>query len=115
MRMIPMFSSVGLLLGHLDMDECLTDRHNSVVVEKRFRSFREVPEYIESPTEDDMTMTFCRLPIYRLAFCKGRDPETRDHLSLDYIVADEGLPVWFWDAFGTVEFNHEDWSWRPHS
>ena len=104
MRMAPIYSPDGRLLGHLNMKDCVQTRH-SVVVENSPHSPRALPPPSSAKFMSETTEIF-HVPLRKLRFrCESSE---RTVLCL---VADK-LPDWFWDAYPTVQFSSDNWK-RP--
>lgn len=99
MRMAPIFSRDGQLIGHADKDMYPWD-HCSLIVDDRPHGFIEYDPTITAET----TFNIFRIPLMEILFvCKKVEKK------VSYLVIDEKLPPWFWDAYGIVEFKPGDW------
>ncbi len=102
MKMAPIYSINGRLLGHLNMDECGESRF-CVTVTDMSQSLKSLPSSDEVKLRGD-TVRFHNVPLRTMRFRSGTDEQT-----VCYLVAD-GLPAWFWDAYATVKFSSDHWN-----
>ena len=97
MRMCPLFSETGQLLGHVDLDRCRRARDHLVVDNASLT-------VSGGRIDESMTVDFIQLFFREIRFRNERADST-----LTYIVVDSELPKWFWKAPGTVEFYPAHW------
>lgn len=104
MKMAPIYSVSGQLLGHLNMEECGQNRHSVTVTDlpRPLMAFSPL-DYTELTKE---TVRYCHVPLRVLRFHREFDEQ-----QIRYLVADE-LPDWFWGAYATVKFSSDQWE-RP--
>jgi hypothetical protein len=101
MNMVPIYSSSGQLLGHLNMVECGKNR-DSVTVTDMLRSLKNLSSFDDVELRGD-TLKYFHVPLRTLRFrCEAEEQK------ILYLVADE-LPDWFWDAYSTVKFSSDHW------
>ena len=101
MKMAPVYSSDGRLLGHLNMEVCV-QTHYSVVVENSPQAPRAVPSFNHA---DLMNET---IEIFHVQFRKLRFRFGTSEQEVLCLVANK-LPDWFWDAYPTLKFSSDHW------
>ena len=101
MKMAPIYTSDGKLLGHLNMDECGRNRNN-VTVTDMSRSLKNLSSF-EEVELGGTTLKYYHIPLRMIKFrCEAEEQKVQ------YLVADE-LPNWFWDSYATVKFSPDHW------
>lgn len=102
MRMVPIFSLGGQLLGHVDTN-MYSNNVQFIQVDDGRREFVVYDPDILPET----TLNTCTLWYWTIPFQNKHHRTTKK-----YLVADVPLPDWFWDAWGTVKFEPEHWDRR---
>ena len=101
MKMEPIYSLSGHLLGHVNTDECVQTR-DSVVVTDLSLSLNYLPSFDDSKPANETVRQF-HVPFRTIRFrCESKTQERR------CLVVDN-LPEWFWEAYPTVKFSSDQW------
>lgn len=99
MRMSPLFTETGQLLGHVDLDWCVNAGQYIIV-----DNAPHIQTFVNTPIDVTSTVERIKLPMRKILF---RDAEVKS--TVVYIIADTKLPKWFWDVPGMVEFHPAQW------
>ncbi len=100
MRLVPIFNSAGHLLGHVDLNRCIMQRDGYVVDENAGRIGAWDPGTVVKDT-----VRFYRFPLKRFEFRWGEDKSV-----VRYMVVDEPIPQWVWEAAGIKFRGGQDWA-----
>ena len=96
MKMAPIYTSDGRLLGHLNVKDCV-QTHDSIIVENLSRSPFSHRDFMNK------TIEIFHVPLLPLRFrCESNEQK------ILCLVVDK-LPDWFWDAYPTVRFSSDHW------
>ena len=98
MRMCPLFSDTGQLLGHVDLDLCVTARDHIIV--------DNAPRLGTAGLIDEKsTIELVYLPMRNILF---RNEHTESVVT--HVTTDAEPPAWFWKAPGVVKFSPAQWN-----
>ncbi len=98
MKLTPIFTSAGQMLGHLNLALCRRNQNSWVVDENAGR----VKPYMGDQVSD--TVRFFRFPIRRIRFHWYHEEQ-----SIAYVVIDEVIPDWVWKVACVRFGGADDW------
>ena len=101
MRLAPLFTSAGKLLGHVNLALCIKN-HNCYMMDEH--AGRVGPYTTMSSGEVPDTCRIFRFPVKRIRFRWDEDEQT-----VQYLVVDDEIPEWVWKAVGIKFKGARDW------
>ena len=103
MRLAPLFTSEGKMLGHINLTLCI-ESHNCWMTDEhagRLGAYRAVPA---ADVKD--TVRIFRFGVKRMRFRWDEDEQT-----VRYLVCDKEIPEWVWKAVG-IKFQGGGRDWE---
>jgi len=105
MKMSPIFSSTGQILGHIDVNLCIDS--------PEFLILKEKTSAVLGPIVAEPLLNFTnifKIPKRDIHFRCNLPGGVYDEQKVNYLVLSVDPPNWFWDAEATVKFLSDDWN-----